>query len=278
MVFASPAALHNVVETATTSMTAFSKVRLVMSAGAPVPITTLESIALLAPLAEIHTPYGMTEALPVSDISLTQRRLIGNGRGVCVGRPVSNARVLITSLNQTESVEEQQTGDTGEVLVRAPWVSSGYDRLWLTEQRARPVITSDGQEHVWHRTGDVGHIDADGNLWIEGRVVHLIHSTSGIISPVPLEVAVEALPNVRRAAAVSVGPIGIQQVVIVVESLSDGPADAELSSAVRTAVAPQLVAAVYTAKKLPVDIRHNSKIDRTALGLSMAQILSGQSE
>ena len=278
MVFASPAALHNVVETATPSMTAFSQVRLVMSAGAPVPITTLESIALLAPLAEIHTPYGMTEALPVSDISLTQRRLIGNGRGVCVGHPVSNARVLIASLNQTETVEEQQTGDTGEVLVRAPWISSGYDRLWLTEQRARPVVTSDGQEHVWHRTGDVGHIDADGNLWIEGRVVHLIHSTSGIISPVPLEVAVEALPNVRRAAAVSVGPIGIQQVVIVIEGQSDGPADAELSSAVRTAVAPQLVAAVYTVKKLPVDIRHNSKIDRTALGLSMAQILSGQSE
>jgi acyl-coenzyme A synthetase/AMP-(fatty) acid ligase len=276
MVFASPAALHNVVETATGNMTALSKVRLIMSAGAPVPITTLENIASLAPHAHIHTPYGMTEALPVSDISLVERRAIGNGSGVCVGHSVSNAHILIASIDQTEPVEKQHIGDTGEVLVRAPWVSSGYDRLWLTEQRARPVVTTDGQEHVWHRTGDVGHVDVDGNLWIEGRVVHLIHGTSGIISPVPLEIAVEALPNVRRAAAVSVGPIGIQQVVIVVEGKGDGPADAELSSAVRAAVAPQLIAAVYTTKQLPVDIRHNSKIDRTALGLTMARILSGE--
>jgi acyl-CoA synthetase (AMP-forming)/AMP-acid ligase II len=140
------------------------------------------------------------------------------------------------------------------------------------------VATTDGQEHVWHRTGDVGHVDVDGNLWIEGRVVHLIHGTSGTISPVPLEIAVETLPNVRRAAAVSVGPIGVQQVVIVVEGKGDGPADAELSSAVRAAVAPQLIAAVYTTKQLPVDIRHNSKIDRTALGLTMARILSGDSQ
>ena len=278
MVFASPAALHNVVETATQNKSALAEVRLVMSAGAPVPITTLENIASLAPHAEIHTPYGMTEALPVSDISLAERRSIGIGRGVCVGKPVSNVRILVASFNQTEPVVEQQTGVTGEVLVRAPWVSSGYDRLWLTEQRARPVVLIDGEEHVWHRTGDVGHVDPDGNLWIEGRVVHLIHSTNGVISPVPLEIAAEALPNVQRAAAVSVGPMGLQQVVIVVEGKSDGPADAELSSAVRSAVAPQHVAAVYTAKKLPVDIRHNSKIDRTALGLAMERILSGESE
>jgi acyl-CoA synthetase (AMP-forming)/AMP-acid ligase II len=278
MVFASPAALHNVVETAPANMTALSKVRLIMSAGAPVPITTLEDIASLAPHAHIRTPYGMTEALPVSDISLVERRAIGNGKGVCVGHPVSNAHILIASINQVEPVEEQRIGDTGEVLVRAPWVSSGYDCLWLTEQRARPVVTTGGQEHVWHRTGDVGHVDVDGNLWIEGRVVHLIHGTSGSISPVPLEIAVETLPNVRRAAAVSIGPIGIQQVVIVVEGKGDGPADAELSVAVRAAVAPQLIAAVYTTKQLPVDIRHNSKIDRTALGLTMSRILSGESQ
>lgn len=277
MVFASPAALHNVVETATPDMDAFAKVRLVMSAGAPVPISTLEKIASLAPHADIHTPYGMTEALPVADISLVDRRLIGNGRGVCVGHPVVNARILIASLD-TDAIEEVQTGDTGEVLVLAPWVSSGYDRLWLTEQRARPVVLIDGEEHVWHRTGDVGHVDADDNLWIEGRVVHLIHAANGIISPVPLEIAVETLPNVARTAAVSVGPIGIQLVVIVIEGESDGPADAELASAVRSVVSPQHVAAVYTTKQLPVDIRHNSKIDRTALGLSMARILSGTSQ
>ena len=280
MVFASPAALLNVVRTATTSLPALSRVRLVMSAGAPVPIETLENTALLAPHAELHTPYGMTEALPVADISLSARRRIGNGRGVCVGKPVIGAEVLIASLRNGEQIEQCAPGETGEVLVLAPWVSSGYDRLWLTEQRARPVVLVDNQEHVWHRTGDVGHIDMSGHLWIEGRVVHLIHTSEGTITPVPLEIAVESLHSVNRAAVVAVGPIGVQQVVIVVETNenSEGPASAELAAEVRRVVAPQLIAAVYTSKQLPVDIRHNSKIDRTALGLSMEQLLSGSSK
>ena len=279
MVFASPAALLNVVETAHSQMSAFAHVRLVMSAGAPVPIDTLESITALAPHADIHTPYGMTEALPIADISLTERRVVGQGRGVCVGQPVHDAKVFVASIRHDEQIEECQPGETGEVLVLAPWVSSGYDRLWLTEQRARPVVRAHGEEHVWHRTGDVGHIDVAGNVWIEGRVVHLIHTASGTITSVPLEIAVESLSSVIRAAAVSVGPVGVQQVVIVVETNdhTDGPATAELASEVRRIVSPQLVAAVYTTKHLPVDIRHNSKIDRTALGLSMARLLSGES-
>lgn len=280
MVFASPAALQNVVNTAPQRMTALSRVRLVMSAGAPVPIDTLERISALAPHADIHTPYGMTEALPVADISLEARRMIGEGNGVCVGQPVQHVNILIASMNQFARIEECVPGETGEVLVRAPWVSSGYDRLWLTEQLARPVLSADGEEHVWHRTGDVGHVDSMGNLWIEGRVVHLIHTVDGAVTPVPLEIAAESLSSVIRAAAVAVGPVGVQQVVIVVEARNhkEGPATAELAAQVRRAVSPQLIAAVHVTKQLPVDIRHNSKIDRTSLGVSMTQLLSGGSE
>jgi hypothetical protein len=73
-----------------------------------------------------------------------------------------------------------------------------------------------------------------------------------------------------------VGPVDVQQIVIVIETNnSDGPADADLTHAVRTALSPLLIASVWVTKKLPVDIRHNSKIDRTAVSKQMAQILSG---
>jgi acyl-coenzyme A synthetase/AMP-(fatty) acid ligase len=122
----------------------------------------------------------------------------------------------------------------------------------------------------------VGHIDSEGNVWIEGRLVHVIHTSRGPIAPVPLEIAIEALPNVVRVAAVGVGPVDVQQIVIVIETNnSDGPADADLTHAVRTALSPLLIASVWVTKKLPVDIRHNSKIDRTAVSKQMAQILSG---
>ena len=264
MVFASPAALANVVKTATTDMTHLRSVRLVMSAGAPVPIKTLQEVSVLCPNAELHTPYGMTEALPVADVSLSDLARIGSGRGVCVGKPVIGCDVRIDH-------------DTSELLVSAPWMSAGYDSLWLTQHNARPVVNTDGHTVTWHRTGDVGHIDGEGNVWIEGRMVHVIHSARGSITPVPLEIAAEALPNVVRAAAVGVGPTDVQQIVMVVETVNgtEGPADTELTHAVRQALAPLTIASVWITQKLPVDIRHNSKIDRTAVSQRMSKILSG---
>ena len=107
--------------------------------------------------------------------------------------------------------------------------------------------------------------------------MHVIHTSHGPIAPVPLEIAVEALPNVVRVAAVGVGPTDVQQIVIVVETLNktEGPADGELTRAVRTALAPLTIASVWVTKNLPVDIRHNSKIDRTAVSKRMSVILSG---
>ena len=264
MVFASPAALANVVRTASADVSHLRTVRLVMSAGAPVPIKTLQEISRLCPEAELHTPYGMTEVLPVADVSLTDLMRIGTGNGVCVGKPVSGCDVRIDH-------------QTSELLVSAPWMSAGYDSLWLTQHNARPVANTDGHSVTWHRTGDVGHIDNEGNVWIEGRLVHVIHASRGPVAPVPLEIAIEALPNIVRVAAVGVGPVDVEQLVIVVETInsSDGPADAELTHAVRAALAPLTIAAVWTTKKLPVDIRHNSKIDRTAVSKKMSQILSG---
>ena len=74
-----------------------------------------------------------------------------------------------------------------------------------------------------------------------------------------------------------IGPVDVQQLVIVVETTNsnDGPAEAELTGAVRTALAPLTISSVWATKKLPVDIRHNSKIDRTAVSKKMAKILSG---
>jgi hypothetical protein len=94
---------------------------------------------------------------------------------------------------------------------------------------------------------------------------------------VPLEIAVETLPTVVRVAAVGVGPIGVQQVIIVIETSdhSVGAADEQLTRDVRAVLFPQVVAAVWITKHLPVDIRHNSKIDRAAVAHEMSNILSG---
>ncbi len=279
LAFASPAALANVVATAQPGArhAGLAGLRVVFSAGAPVPSETLRAIAALAPAASLHTPYGMTEVLPVADIELgaiEQAELDDPAGGVCVGRPVDGAEVRIAALgfDAEELPAELDTGTMGEILVRAPWVSAGYLGLWATQRAARPGAVGD-----WHRSGDVGHLDELGRLWVEGRAVHVIHGPHGPITSVPVERMVERTLGLRRVAAVGVGPVGSQQLVVVIEdpTAADGPADSDVAVAVRDSVA-QPVACVLTVSKLPVDIRHNAKIDRALVAAWASDVLAGR--
>ncbi len=279
LAFASPAALANVVATAEPAdqRPGLSALRMVLSAGAPVPSETLRAMAALCPEAVLRTPYGMTEALPVADIDLDaieQAELDEPSGGVCVGRPVDGAQLRIVEFgfDADELPEPLADGATGEILVRAPWVSAGYLGLWAVERAARP-----GSLGEWHRSGDVGHLDAVGRLWVEGRAVHVIDAPSGLITSVPVERVVERTLGVRRCAAVGVGPLGSQQLVVVIEDPAsvDGPADGERATAVRHSLS-EPVAAVLVARRLPVDIRHNAKIDRGAVAAWASNILAGR--
>jgi acyl-CoA synthetase (AMP-forming)/AMP-acid ligase II/pimeloyl-ACP methyl ester carboxylesterase len=284
MVFASPAALVNVLRTAdqldNLYTAAFAKVRLVLSAGAPVRTSLLRAVAELFPNAQLHTPYGMTEILPVADISLDEIVALGaasaTGDGVCVGRPVAGVEVLISTFASDLSDElTSLPGCVGEIVVRGDHVRSGYDRLWHTANRA-------SHPAGWHRTGDVGHLDSAGRLWVGGRLGHVVHTADGPVAPVGLEQAIELLEGVEAAAVVGVGPVGSQVLVAVVE-LSDGGAatgmgDLALHDRVREAahtIAAFDVAAVLTVPKLPVDRRHNSKVDRTRLAVWSERVLRG---
>ena len=103
LVFASPAALRNVVATASRltpdHRAALARIRLVLSAGAPVAVPLLRRLQQVLPAAELHTPYGMTEVLPVTDIALPELEKAGSGNGVCVGRALPGVRLGISPLD-----------------------------------------------------------------------------------------------------------------------------------------------------------------------------------
>ncbi|MGB0112173.1 MAG: alpha/beta fold hydrolase [Ilumatobacteraceae bacterium] len=281
LTFASPSALANVASTAADapSLAGVAALRLVLSAGAPVPAETLRSVAVLAPSAELHTPYGMTEVLPVADIDLDEidrSEIDDPAGGVCVGRPVAGADVRIVPLwFDTDTLpDEIAVGETGEILVRAAWVSDGYDGLWGTQRAARPRAEDDD---VWHRSGDVGHIDMQGRLWVEGRVVHVIQTVDGPVTSVPIERVVERTLGLGRCAVVGVGPVGRQQIVVVIEDAEgpDGVVDQVTINRVRQAVDTP-IASVLSARELPVDIRHNAKIDRVEVARWASAMLAGR--
>ena len=268
LVFASPAALANVVATADelspAQRDAFAPVRLLLSAGAPVSTELLRSASALFPNATACTPYGMTECLPVASISLDELDELdaSDGDGVCVGRPIPGVEVTIRAVDAHGVAEGEPSaapGVLGEVVVRAAHARLGYDRLWHTQHAA-------DQPPGWHSTGDVGTLDPSGRLWIGGRLGHVITTTNGPVAPVRLERAADSLPGVARSAAVGVGPVGRQQIVIVLERDGVDPrlADLDTHDAVRAAVDGRIVA-VFEVPSLPVDRRHNSKVDRRAV-------------
>lgn len=281
VVFASPAALVNVVATAAELSPELRKVmsgvELLLSAGAPLGHTLLTQVQELAASAKLHTPYGMTEALPITDIDLPGILAAGVGNGVCVGTAVAGATVSIAPITGEGLVLDSTTAAnvTGEILVRAPHVKERYDRLWITEQHS---VSIPG----WHRTGDVGHLDSEGRLWVEGRMEHILTTPAGVKTPVAPEQAIELVAEVSRAAVVGVGPMGTQAAVAIVETIPAVKrpelASAPLAAAVREAsLSVGLpLAAVLTIDAMPTDVRHNSKIDRAKLSRWATRMLAGE--
>jgi len=216
----------------------------------------------------------MTEVLPVCDISLPELEAAGPGNGVCVGHPVPHVRVRVSPLDadgHAEGALTDEAGVTGEICIAAAHVKDRYDRLWATDRLS-------SRTPGWHRSGDVGHFDDRGRLWVEGRLVNVIITAHGPVTPVGREQRIEGIAGVRSAAVVGVGPPGTAQVVAVLEL--DGQAHSgvlappDLSAVVRSAVEVP-VAAVLVTDELPVDIRHASKIDRARVGRWAERVLAG---
>ena len=82
---------------------------------------------------------------------------------------------------------------TGEISVAAPHVKERYDQLWAVQRRS-------AREEGRHRTGDVGHLDVEGRLWVEGRLVHVVDTADGPVTPVGIEQRVEAIDGISHIA------------------------------------------------------------------------------
>ena len=289
VLFASPAALTNVLATSAgldaDKRAALGNVRTLLSAGAPLGLPLLERVTELFPHASVHTPYGMTEGLLLTDITLEGIRDAARqaDEGVCVGTPPEvsgpgRTELRVSALDALGRATGELTvtpGVTGEIVASAPHIKDRYDRLWVTDADSK---RDSEPSRRWHRTGDVGHFDTAGRLWVEGRLPHVLTTARGFVTPVGPEQRVETLPEVVRAAVVGVGPVGTQQVVAVIETVPParrvGLAPTGLTARVREVTALD-VAAVLIVPTLPTDIRHNSKIDRAALARWAGGILAG---
>ncbi|MCC6465144.1 MAG: AMP-binding protein [Planctomycetes bacterium] len=273
MAFASPAVWRKVGPWLEQRGETLPGLRRVLIAGAAVPFRTLEQLAgRIAPGGLVHTPYGATESLPVSTISSAEvlgetRSRTLQGAGVCVGQPLPGVSVRVIAvydgpLADLGKARECRTGQVGEILVQSATTTRGY--FGRPEADARSKIR-DG-EGFWHRMGDTGWLDELGRLWYCGRVAHTVWTSAGPLFPEQVEGVFAAQAGVARCALVGVGARGAQDPVLVVErSPGSALAEGELLALAALQPAAAAVTQVLFHPSLPVDVRHNAKIDREAL-------------
>ncbi len=280
-VFGSPALLATVVRHAQQPGRAvhWHTVRRVLSAGAPVPAAVLEGMARILPAsAEVFTPYGATESLPVASIGSRQvlghtRALTESGAGVCVGRVVAPVQVEVIAITDEaiadwSGVTLCQPGEIGEICVHGPTTTAAYFGRPTATLGAK--IERDGQ--LWHRMGDVGYFDAEGLLWYCGRKGHRVQSAQGVLHTAPVEEIFNTHSDVRRTALVGVRVDERREPVLCVElaahAKTAGPALFEqLLTLGQGFAASRGVVRFLEHPGFPVDIRHNAKIGREILAV-----------
>jgi acyl-CoA synthetase (AMP-forming)/AMP-acid ligase II len=271
--FGSPALMNTLSRHLEANDLKLPTIRRALSAGAPVSPQVVERVlAALSPQADLHTPYGATECLPVATIS--GRELLdglsdGNraGRGICVGRPLAanTVRIIQVTDRPIEKLADSARagkGEIGEICVSGPTVT---DRYWQREAQTRLAKMVDEDGTVWHRMGDLGWMDDDGRLWYCGRKSERVITDNGTLFTECVEGRVNAIHGVARSALVGAGTDDRKQPVVIVEPEPGMRTDALVAS-VRDQLEMHADTAairdVLTYRELPTDIRHNAKIRR----------------
>jgi len=280
--FGSPALINSVSRYGVANGLQFPSLKRVISAGAPVSSTVLERFSkMLEPDAQIFTPYGATEVLPVSSIGSHEilkdtTARTNKGGGVCVGKPVEGIELKVIRITDEPIADWSDelvlpTGQIGEIAVKGRNVTREYfNRPESTKLGKIPDPAHGG---FYHRMGDLGYQDDTGRVWFCGRKAHRVLVDTGTLFTIPCEAIFNTHPRVFRSALVGVQREGRTEPVLCVEL----EADSRDHSEDRLAEELLEIGSIYQITKgiktilfhpaFPVDIRHNAKIFREKLAL-----------
>jgi acyl-CoA synthetase (AMP-forming)/AMP-acid ligase II len=248
--------------------------RKLFTGGAPVFPRLLDQLQALAPQAEVVAVYGSTEAEPIAEIARSaigpeDVRAMLAGRGLLAGPPVAEIRLAVLRDRWGRPVGPFTAGEfaacccpagePGEIVVSGDHVLPGYLHGRGDDETKFKV---DGV--TWHRTGDAGYLDDRGRVWLLGRCAARIEDGRGVLYPFAAECAVYQDPRVKRAAAVAHGG----RRILAVEATGGMPPDL---AAMQEVLAWANFDEVRVLRRVPVDGRHNAKIDYPALHRLLGQ-------
>ena len=249
--------------------------RTLFTGGGPVPPGLLETLRPLMPNGEAYIGYGSTEAEPVAMISATEvceetGALTREGHGNCVGIPAHGIALKVIRIVEGPievgpeglSALELPAGEIGELVVTGDHVGKDYYR---NPEAVRENKIRDADGTIWHRLGDVGYLDPSGRIWLVGRVNNLIPHGNRTLYPIQAEAIVHQLSFVAKAALLS--HAGRLILAITPTNWGSGQQRRHWEETLHEHMAlnGMPLNQVVFVRKMPVDPRHNVKIDYAKL-------------
>jgi acyl-CoA synthetase (AMP-forming)/AMP-acid ligase II len=242
----------------------------IITAGAPATIQLQEKFReLLDDKTDLFGIYGATEVLPIAKVESREifelKDKSAKGAGVCLGKPVSGAKVRVIEISESAIPEWQDQlqappNVVGEITVQGAAVTESY----IAREEANRLSKIYGDGKVIHRMGDVGYFDEQGRLWYCGRKSHRVITNDGVLFTEQIEGIFNVHPLVRRTALVGVDKEPVLWIELaknadkkkIIDKLKDLAKDHPQASKIKT---------FLFMKKFPTDVRHNSKIIREQL-------------
>lgn len=279
--------------------------RRILTGGAPVTDRQIERWRAMFPRTEIQIVYGSTEAEPVAHVAADERLTVVRARreeegeaegrtserplGFLAGLPTARLAVKVIRIEAGPvgpvndwSAWELPRGEVGELVVSGDHVGRSYFR---NPEAERENKIDDAEGRRWHRMGDTGYLDGEGRFWLVGRVHSTWKRGDDWVHPQLYEQVALADDRVTRAAAVGVPSAEsvkakegaspkeralakTRRLVLVLQSTA-GDAVVEPVLARLDAAGLDVDEVRVTTRDLPVDPRHNSKVDYGALALRL---------
>jgi len=166
--------------------------RLIITNSTTISENTVKKIMKILKTGKIATYYGLTEASRSTFMIFDQKL----GKYHSVGLPASNVEIKIESKDDVKN--------NGEICIKGPNVIESY---WKDEEMNRNI------ENGWLKTSDVGHLDEEGYLYLDGRIDDMINVGGEKVIPSEIEMIVNELEGIEESIAVGIPHNTFGQVV-----------------------------------------------------------------
>jgi long-chain acyl-CoA synthetase len=228
-----------------------SSLEICISGGAPLPLEVAKAFEAKTG-AHLLEGYGLSETSPVCCINPPNR---GSKTG-SIGLPIPNTICEVVSIDDGKTL--MKPGETGEICFRGPQVMMGY---WKRPEATAEVII-DGRLH----TGDVGHIDEEGYVFITDRLKEMINCSGFKVYPRLVEEAIYQHPAVRECAVIGVADAYRGQTVKAIVVVKDG-------QALTTDELLKFLQSRLSKIEMPTQIEFRADLPKTAVGKIQKKIL-----